>query len=159
MGVQAMILSKEKIPVSARADGDDVIIKYSDGSVDRRSGGTRAWRNNNPGNIRDTDFAEHRGSLGEAGGFAVFASESSGRQAIVDLLATDAYQSLTINEAINRYAPPVENDTQNYQMQIEKFTGFDGTVRLDSLNRQQLTGVANAIGRVEGYRVGTVTSQ
>ncbi len=98
-----------RAPVSARADGNDVIIEYSDGSIEVRSGGTRAWRNNNPGNITSTDFAERRGSLGEAGGFAVFPSESIGRRALVDLLRTDKYQGLSINEAINTYGVIVKS--------------------------------------------------
>ncbi|MDP1932861.1 MAG: hypothetical protein Q8L60_15525, partial [Gammaproteobacteria bacterium] len=147
----------EKIPISARADGSNVIIEYNDGSIELRSGGTRAWRNNNPGNIRNSDFADRRGALGEAGGFAVFANEAAGRKALVDLLSTNTYQDLTINEAIARYAPPTENSTGNYQTLIQQFTGLDGGERMRTLNESQLNGVANAIGRVEGWRAGAVT--
>lgn len=150
---------QEKTPISVRADGNNVVVGYSDRSVEVRSGETRAWRNNNPGNIRNTDFAKRRGSLGKAGGFAVFPNEATGRQAVVDLLSTDTYQSLTINGAINRYAPSIENSTRNYQTLIQNFTGLDGGTILNTLNTQQLNGAANAIGRVEGWRVGTVTFQ
>ena len=148
-----------RTPVSVSVEGNDVIIEYSDGSMEVRSGGTRAWRNNNPGNIRNAVFAEQRGSLGEAGGFAVFPNERAGRQALVDLLSTDTYQDLTINEAINRYAPPSENNTRNYQTLIQNFTDLSGGARMDSLNTQQLNNVAGAIGRMEGWRVGTITYQ
>ena len=116
--------------VSARGEGTSVLIQHSDGRVEVRVGGTRAWRNNNPGNLRNTNFSKRRGSLGEAGGFAVFPSVNTGRHALADLLNTNTYESLTINEAINRYAPPSENVTTNYQSLIQTFTGLDGGTAL-----------------------------
>lgn len=78
---------------------------------------------------------------------------------LVDLLSTDSYQDLTINEAINRYAPASENNTGNYQTLIQDFTGLSGGVRMDILNSQQLNDLAGAIGRVEGWREGSVSYQ
>ena len=37
-----------------------------------RSGGSRSWRNNNPGNIRRGDFAINVGAIGDDGAFAFF---------------------------------------------------------------------------------------
>ncbi len=146
-------------PVSARDEGRNVIIVYSDGSVERRSGGTRAWRNNNPGNLRQYPFSIQRGSLGEAGGFAIFASEAQGHRALLDLLSTERYQNTTINEAIEIYAPSNENDTANFQDFVRETTGLSGEVRLNTLTDLQIHDVANAIRRMEGWRPGTVTIQ
>ena len=151
--------AQKNIPVAAKEQGNNVIIEFSDGSVEIRSGGTRAWRNNNPGNIMNSEFTDRRGSIGEAGGFAVFPSEAIGHEALVDLLSTDTYQSLSINEAIHKYAPPIENNTVTYQNLIRDFTGLDGSTSMKSLNTQQLNDVINAIRRVEGWEVGTVTDR
>lgn len=44
-----------------------------------RSGGTKAWRNNNPGNMiySAKGFAIRHGAIGKAGGMAVFPSEAN----------------------------------------------------------------------------------
>ncbi len=149
--------AKKRIPVSAKAQGNDVIIEYGDGSMEVRTGGTRAWRNNNPGNLENSAFSIRHGSLGEAGGFAIFASEQTGKDALVNLLKGGSYKNLTIAKTIERFAPPIENDTQHYQKLLRGFTGLDGSTIMNSLNDQQFNSVVNAIIRVEGWREGDVT--
>ena len=141
----------------ARADGRDTVIPQGDGNEEVRSGGSLSWRNNNPGNMRDTSFSEHEGAIGEAHGFAVFPSEETGMTALSDLLQTDTYQNLSVGQAIIRYAPPVENDTGNYTNLIEQFTGLDANTSMSSLTGRQLQSVAGAIQRIEGWSIGTVT--
>ncbi len=136
---------------------NDVFIEREGGRHEWRSGGSRAWRNNNPGNIRGGEFAQAHGAMGEAGGFAVFPDYATGREALKSLLRTQNYQSLTINEAIRRYAPPNENDTGRYQQLIEQFTGLPGNTPMNTLTEEQLEKVADAIERIEGWREGTVT--
>ena len=94
----------------AEANGNNVRYYRADGSGIERRGGTRSWRNNNPGNIRGA-----RNEIGTAGGFAIFADYETGFTAIIDLLRSNEYNNLTINAAIVEYAPPIENDTENYQ--------------------------------------------
>jgi hypothetical protein len=99
-------------PRSVREEGNNVVIVYSDGIQEVRSGGSRSWRNNNPGNIRPGDFTMNHGAIGEAGRFAVFPNEGDGQAALESLLRTQPYQSRTVSEAIARYAPPGENLTR-----------------------------------------------
>ena len=48
-------------------------------------------------------------------GFAIFDDSASGTAAVENLIFGDTvYSDLTIGEAINRYAPPTENNTGNY---------------------------------------------
>jgi RHS repeat-associated protein len=144
-------------PVSARSEGNNVIIVYSDGTEEVRSGGTRSWRNNNPGNLRAGDFANEHGAIGNAGGFAVFPDEATGQAALTARLSTPPYTNLTLDEAIERYAPPNENDTRRYQGFVRQRTGLAGDVRLGTLNNNQRTALANAIRTLEGWRAGNVT--
>jgi uncharacterized protein RhaS with RHS repeats len=151
--------------VSARGGSrNTVIVVCADGSEDVRSGGTRSWRNSNPGNIEAGSFSRGRGSIGAAGGasndrFAVFADEAGGQQGLVGLLQTRNYQSLTVAGAISRWAPSNENNTPAYQEAVEKATGLSGSRSMSSLSAAELQAVAAAIRQHEGWREGTVTNR
>lgn len=143
---------------TATANGRDTEITRADGSVEQRTGGTLAWRNNNPGNIRAGQFATNHGAIGTGpGGFAVFPDEATGARAVGSLLQTNAYRDLSINDAVMRYAPPVENNTAAYQRAIQNATGLDGTRTISSLNAQELSSVVDAIRQQEGWRAGQTT--
>lgn len=142
---------------SATASGYDVIVVAPDGKKYKRSGGTRAWRNNNPGNIRPGKFSRSVGGIGSAGGFAVFPDEQTGMLAIKKLLLTNNYKNLTVAGAISRWAPPSENNTAGYQRQVARLTGLSISRKISELSSEELTRVANAIRHVEGWRPGKVT--
>lgn len=142
------------LPVSVLESGRDVIYEMSDGTRIKKSGGTRAWRNSNPGNIRYSKFAQKVGAIGQAGGFAVFPDEATGMYAIEALLRTDSYNKLTVAGAITRYAPPVENDTAAYHRSLEKLTGLSINRMMQTLTPAELTNVANAIKQIEGWKTG-----
>lgn len=83
--------------------------------------GSRAQRNANPGNISYGAFAKAHGATRvEADGhsykgrFAVFPNEETGFACLRALLLSPTYKNLTIADAIQRYAPGVENDTESY---------------------------------------------
>ncbi len=145
----------DSLPVFAVESGSDVIYTTHDGSRIKYSGGSRSWRNSNPGNIRYSDFSKRVGAIGQAGGFAVFPDAAVGMYAIEALLRTDSYNKLTIAGAISRYAPPSENNTAGYHRRIEQLTGLSINMRMSDLSPEQLTSVANAIRTIEGWNVGT----
>ena len=155
--------SARKAPINAAnqskqaiESGKDVIYKMPDGTSVKRTGGTRAWRNSNPGNIRYSDFSRKVGAIGQAGGFAVFPDEATGMYAIEALLRTDSYSQLTVQGAISRYAPPSENNTASYHRRIEKLTGIPINKRMSDLTPHELTRVANAIKQIEGWKPGQI---
>jgi hypothetical protein len=143
--------------VNAYGEGRNTVIRYDDGTEQVRAGGTRSWRNNNPGNMRNTRFSKGQGSLGEAGGFAVFPDTPAGEGALTNLLDTDVYQGLSVDGAVNRYAPPSENNTTAYQNNIRSMTGLPGSTKMSTLTAAQIRAVANAIQRIEGWQEGSVT--
>ena len=132
-----------------------VLYIADDGSKILRSGGSRAWRNNNPGNMRYTALSRRHGAIGSAGGFAVFPDKASGVAALSALLHGQSYINLSIYAAINKYAPATENDTESYHKQIAKLTGLDADNKLSELNDVEFQSVINAIQVIEGYSVGT----
>lgn len=130
--------------------GKSVIYAYNDGTkIKRGTDGTRAWRNNNPGNLRYYQFAKEHGTIGEAGGFAVFPDEQTGMAALVALLQTSTYAKLTILQAINRYAD--KSVVARYVRQLTKLTGLSANTKLGTLNRQQIEQIAKSIRKIEGW--------
>lgn len=104
---------------------DKRIYKTADGDV-VREGGSRSWRNNNPGNIIAGDYADSMGAIGRdkmsAGHvMAIFPTEEMGRIAKEQLIFRGAnYKNLKLSDAISRYAPEFNssgqriNDTPQY---------------------------------------------
>lgn len=83
-------------------------------------------RNNNPGNIRYVPSNNWDGQTGHDGtGFAVFSHWRFGVRAISKLLNTyfNGHGIRTIRGILNRYAPPVENDTGAYVAHVAKAAG------------------------------------
>jgi hypothetical protein len=141
--------------VAARKIGPQAILyRRNNGSSFVRSGGTRSWRNFNPGNIRKGSFASAHGAIGDDGDFAVFPGEASGMTAIEALMRTTSYFPLTLREAIHRYAPPVENDSDAYVNAVVHETGIAPGDRLNTLESAQIRAIANAIRKIEGWREG-----
>lgn len=126
----------------------------SDGNIYEASGGDRAWRNNNPGNLEDGKFARNNGAIGSDGRFAIFPDEATGWNAMVGLLSTDSYQKLDIKGAINRYAPPHENNVENYLKSLENQTGFPRSTPMNNLSKGNLLNLAKAMKKHEGNKPG-----
>lgn len=152
--------SEPRVPIEAYANGNKTIIRYSDGSIETRSGGSKAWRNNNPGNIISGGFANGQGSIGSgAGGFAVFTDEASGYQALIANLNSASYQRLTVGNALARWAPASDNNNPvEYAAHVQTWTGVPATTLMSALNSGQLGSVADAIKRQEGWQVGNVAT-
>lgn len=88
----------------------------------------RGIRNNNPGNIEKGD--PWQGLAKDQSGdsrFAVFESPKWGIRALARLLITyqDKHGLRTIRQIINRWAPPVENDTLAYAKAVAAQVGRD----------------------------------
>lgn len=144
---------------SAVALGRDVVYTTADGRRVRRTGGTRAWRNMNPGNIRYSEFSRNAGAIGQAGGFAVFPDEETGTRAISSLLRGQSYNNLTIARAITRYAPPSENNTAAYHRRIQQITGLNINRRISDLSDGELSRVVDAIRAIEGWEAGRIIEE
>jgi len=88
--------------VHARATAPKTILYTdADGRDEIREGGSRSWRNCNPGNIRKGDFSINCGAIGDDGSFAIFPDEDTGKAAVIALLQTTSY----IQDTQGRYLP------------------------------------------------------
>ncbi len=90
--------------------------------------GICAKRNNNPGNIEYGNFTKTFGAIGRAGKdnrFAVFATEEEGFNCMKKLLCNSKhYKDKTIEEIVNKYAPSIENNVEDYIKAIEEYSGL-----------------------------------
>jgi hypothetical protein len=132
-------------------------VKYTaeDGSGFIRKGGSRTWRNMNPGAIKPGKICNQYGACGSAGGFAVFPTEEQGMKALRALLKSDRYANLTVAAAIYKYAPPSDhNDTRSYQRKLSKMTGISLNKKLNQLTPEEMERVVNTIKVIEGWKPG-----
>ena len=103
--------------------------------------GTRATRNSNPGNINFTPWTKEYGAvletvpagIKEEPRFACFPTADQGWAALRYLL-TSHYLGMTIAAAFNKYAPPVENNTNAYTEFVCKETDLQPEDVLTSEN-------------------------
>nr|MBQ0091086.1 hypothetical protein [Candidatus Enterousia merdequi] len=142
--------------VSVSYQEKTTIYVHKDGYKVKRSGGSPAWRNNNPGNIRKSQFAYDAGAIGETDKWAVFPDETTGLNAVVKLLRSKKYNNLSLSAAISRYAPSKDsNNPVRYANTVSKKTGISTNTILNTLSDNDLQRIARAMRDVEGWIVGT----
>lgn len=84
----------------------------------------RGYRNNNPLNIRHNADVFQGETKGADKSFKTFVSMPYGYRAAFVTLATYLSRGWnTIEKIISRWAPPNENDTQAYIVNVEKWSG------------------------------------
>lgn len=93
--------------------------------------GSRAARNNNPGNIQYGPFAQNYGAIGsDSNGFAIFPDTNTGFGATDALVGNYASQGLSLRQLINKWNPPgasgnSQQINQNYVGSISQQTGIN----------------------------------
>ena len=107
--------------------------------------------NNNPGNIRAGDWAASQpGYIGSNKGFAVFDSVSSDFNALNSLLQNYWNKGLrSVDSIINKWAPPSENNTNNYVGQVSHWLNVNPNSTLSFGN---LPSLAQSIAKFEGFK-------
>lgn len=114
--------------------------------------GARPQRNNNPGDIEFGKFATAHGATHAeqpANRFAVFPDAATGFDAMRALLTSRGYAGLTVAQALNRWAPPVENDTNGYIVNVCTWAGCKPDDALEPLLDAPITGWAPKVTPVQ----------
>ncbi|MBI5274337.1 MAG: hypothetical protein HY860_04700 [Chlamydiales bacterium] len=133
-------------------------VQYFDeqGNMTIRSGGTRAWRCNNPGNLRKSDYStgKDRRSIGFAGDnkdfYAVYPDYDTGHEALIVMLRGSKYFHLSLRAAIKRY----DEQNKNYINDIVSITNLDPERTVNSLSNQEFEIFWKAIEHIEKWKVG-----
>jgi len=114
----------------------------------RRQNLPRGIRNNNPGNIEKSNTKWDGKAKGEDSRFETFATPEYGIRAMAKVLLTyqRKYGINTVEGIINRWAPPVENNTDSYINHVSQMTGLKRDQELDlTKNAGQLFKLTKAI--------------
>lgn len=122
----------------------------------RYSGGTRTWRNNNPGNLVPGKVSKSNNQIGVAGDFAVFPDYETGHAALIDSLST-TYANASIHELIKAYAPPETNNTARYEKFLRTKTGITDDRKVKDFTPEEFEKLWRAIEQMEGYKIGEIT--
>lgn len=123
---------------------------------DPSAGGSRSWRNNNPGNMEYGEFAKSMGATGSDGRFAIFPDYKTGRQAQEKLLfESKNYRDLTLAQAINRWAPSSDgNNTAAYIDALTKGSGVSGDSVMSSIPAGDRAKILDLMQQHEGWKPG-----
>lgn len=132
-----------------------------------RSGGTLPWRINNGGDLKSP--VDERGNpaprktknyIGFAGvpnkdrskvsHFFMFPDYEAGREQL-KLCLQRLHGAKTIPVMAKAYAPSSENDTQKYANELLRETGLGAQRKLDEFDETELSKLADAIEKLEGY--------
>lgn len=137
------------------AQGLKRVYLLKNGVKETRTGGTRAWRNNNEGNLEYGKFARSHFAVGKDPRFAIFPSEHLGLKAKEQLIfGAKSYRNKTLFAAIHRYAPSVENNTTWYYRTVKVAAGSEKLMH--QYGTEERKRIILAMRKVEGWRKGKV---
>jgi len=133
-------------------------VQYFDeeGNMTIRSDGKRAWRCNNPGNLKKSPYSmsKKRRAIGFAGDindeYAVYPDHETGHQALVIMLKGNIYSPLTLKQASKKY---VASDPDHIH-KIVKMTKLDPNQTIKSLTDKEFEIYWKAIEENEGWEEG-----
>lgn len=145
-------------PANAGDSDKKFTVQYFDqqGNLTIRSGGTRAWRCNNPGALLKSSYSmsKDRRAIGSAGSgkyeYAVYPNYQTGHEALVVMLRGSRYRNLTLLEASLRY---VQEDPGHGQ-KIAKMSSLDRNRKISSLSDEEFERYWKAIEKNECWEVG-----
>ena len=148
-----VFISSEEGPPNAGSKVYTVHYFDEKGNMTIRSGGSKAWRNNNPGNMVyiPRGYAVRHGAIGKAGGMAVFPTEEIGRKALTDLLKSSNYNNLKITEFPEKYD---KDNAKEYRRMILSISKLDPNTCIKDLKPKEYNQFQEAIERIEGWEAG-----
>lgn len=114
---------------------------------------TRGLRNNNPLNIEKSKGTPWQGEIVPSKDvrFAQFTSVAYGYRAAFKLLYNyqHTYGCKRLEDFINRWAPPSENNTRTYISTVTKRSGLSDISTVDTKNGDQMRRIVSAMSYME----------
>jgi len=113
---------------------------------------SRGLRNCNPGNIEiNSDKFQGEVIPSQDKRFKQFKSMAYGYRAIFKILLTykQKHGLKTLRQWINRWAPPIENNTEAYIQSVSTNAKVFSDVEIDTNNKELMCRIVAAISRVE----------
>lgn len=149
-----VVANATAVPTSQPQVGPRVLTPGESASPagSRRRVGTRATRNNNPGNVKASSWTKQQpGYVGQdSGGFAIFDSVENGAKAQQALLRNYGRQGRnTIATIVPKWAPASDNNNvQAYVSAVSRATGIDPNKPLTDAD---IPAVQAAMAKHEGF--------
>lgn len=107
-------------------------------------------RTNNPLNIRYNQDNDWLGQVGQDSGFASFSDRNYGYRAADRVLENYGKGGVnTLRGAISRFAPPTENDTDNYVTFVSGRLGLDPDAEIDLSDPRTRANMLSAMAKME----------
>jgi hypothetical protein len=148
-----------KYTKAEQGPANSVIYTDANGKKWKFEGGTRPWRNQNPGNLVPGNVSKRNGAIGIAGGFAIFPHYETGHRALLDSLR-NVHGTKNIPSLMEVYAPRKENPTDKYIAFIQKRTRVFNNKKIQDFSTQEFEKLWQAIEKMEGWgkdKEGTIT--
>ncbi len=154
-----MVYVKAQVGPAKKGDAASMFtVQYFDHKVSKfiRSGGSRAWRCNNPGNLQASSYSTstQRRSIGTAGDiantYAVYPDYETGHAALIVMLKGSVYSPLTLRTAMERYD---KRNPKYIDIIVEK-TGLKPERTIKSLTDQEFKKFWQAIEVTEKWAEG-----
>lgn len=130
-------------------DGNIVFYLDSAGNKYAATGGSLAWRLNNPGLVHSASrFFSKQGSIGHFGRYAIFASPENGREALSNWLHSKKYFNGSLKTIAKHYQP---NNPDDFANRLSKLTGITLQIKVKTLSKQEFSQLLFGIEKLCGY--------
>lgn len=118
-------------------DGNIVFYLDSAGNKYAATGGSLAWRLNNPGLVHSASrFFSKQGSIGHFGRYAIFASPENGREALSNWLHSKKYFNGSLKTIAKHYQP---NNPDDFANRLSELTGIALQMKVKMLSKQEFS--------------------
>jgi len=131
----------------------DEVIFYFDfaGNKYVASGGSLAWRLNNPGLIRNhSHFSRSSRSIGSCGRYAIFSNPEDGHKALSTWIQSKKYYNSSLKTLAEHYQP---NAVDAFVHDLSASAEISSSVKISSLNKQEFTRLLLSIEKLCGYHL------
>ena len=131
---------------------DNQTIFYFDkvGNKYVASGGSLAWRINNPGLVKSrSHVALKNGAIGCYEGYAIFSNPKQGRNALTELLHSKKYLSSTLNTVAGLYNL---NDRGAFLNELCQSYPFSRTKKLSKFSDEEFSDLFFNLEKICGYK-------
>jgi len=129
----------------------DEVIFYFDSAGNKyvASGGSLAWRINNPGLVSShSHFSRANGAIGSCGRYAIFSDPLSGRKALSAWIHSKKYYNSSLKTLADYYKPDAPNALV---LQLTAATKISPDRKIKSLNKGEFDCLIKALEKLCGY--------
>lgn len=137
-----------------------LLLRHPDGRYELRTGGSPAWRYNNPGKLAYGNFTETNGAIGNDGPLAIFSNYEDGKKAFeVFLFQSELsnYKEMKIEQVINKLAnPKFGYKPKEYLAYVLKETDQKSTKYLKDMTVDERDDLIDAIQSYENWIAGNI---